>query len=218
MSRLCYQCFHQIPDIGQCPFCGYDPDTAQDKYPLALMPGTVLAGRYLIGCVLGQGGFGITYLALDNQTRSRVAVKEYLPVELALRNQGTKMLELYSADRRENFENGKQQFIEEARTLSQFIGNEHIVNVQRCFESNGTAYFVMEYMEGVTLKQHMQDLNRPLTVYEANRILLPIMEALDWVHSKGVVHRDISPDNIMFRKDGNAKLIDLVRRDTARAR
>ncbi len=178
------------------------------KYRVALKPGTPLANRYLVGRVLGQGGFGVTYVALDSQTQSRVAIKEYLPMELAIRDPETSTLYLNSEEQKEDFEFGKQQFLEEARTLMEFVGNEHIVRIHNHFEQNGTAYFAMEYVEGIDLKNFLLQRGAPLPVHEANRILLPIMEALQWVHSKGIVHRDISPDNIMITKGGSAKLID----------
>ncbi len=204
----CYNCFHVKPTEGVCPFCGYDPGRDAKKYPFALNPGSTLANRYVLGRVLGQGGFGVTYIAFDHITRSRIAIKEYLPSEMVMRPHGSSLLTIYSEDLREDYEYGKKQFLEEAKILSKFVGNEHIVSIQNVFEENATAYFTMEYMEGVTLKQQLQESNQPLSVQDANRILLPIMEALDWVHSKGIIHRDISPDNIMMRTDGTAKLID----------
>ncbi len=208
MPRVCYHCFHNIQGEGACSYCGYDPGKDEGKYPFALPAGTVLANRYILGRVLGQGGFGVTYVAFDQQTRSRVAIKEYLPGEIAFRTPGNLTLQVYSADQQEDFDYGRNQFLAEAKILSEFVGNDHIVGILSFFEGNGTAYFAMEYMEGQTLKQYLLERNHPLTVAEANKILLPIMEALDWVHSKGIIHRDISPDNIMLRKDGTAKLID----------
>ena len=208
MQNVCYNCFHYAPEGRACPYCGYDPRENEDKYLVALKPGTPLANRYLVGRVLGQGGFGITYVAFDDQTKSRVAVKEYMPTDFAFRDEGTVNLKLTNSRLQEDFEYGKQQFLQEARTLAEFVGNEHIIGIRDMFEANGTAYFAMEYAEGVNLKQYMLQKGGPLQVYEANRILLPIMEALQWVHSKGIVHRDIAPDNIMIRSDGKAKLID----------
>ncbi len=208
MTRLCFNCFRNIPDEGDCPYCGYNPEKEKEKYPLAIRPGTTVGNRYLLGRVLGQGGFGISYVAYDKQTRSRVAIKEYLPAEIATRNKTNNSIMLFSGDRMEEYEFGRRQFLEEARTLAAFVGNEHIIKILSFFEENGTAYFAMEYIEGETLKQKLEKSQKPLTVQEANQYLLPIMEALDWVHSKGIVHRDISPDNIMIRTDETAKLID----------
>ena len=206
--KLCRNCFRQIGDNSECPYCGYDEREDADKYPLALKPETVLNGRYQLGRVLGQGGFGVTYVALDTQTRSRVAIKEYLPAEFAYREPGSKELLLHSGDVQESFSYGKQQFLHEAGTLAELVGNEHIIRIESYFEENGTAYFAMEYVEGSTLKAVLEENGAPLRVDEINRILLPVMEALQWVHSKGIVHRDISPDNIIIRKDGISKLID----------
>ena len=208
MQGVCFNCFHYAPEGQPCPYCGYDASGDAGKYRLALQPGTILANRYLIGRVLGQGGFGITYVALDNSTKSRVALKEYMPTDFAFRDEGTVDLKLNSSEVQEDYEYGKQQFLAEAETLAEFVGNEHIIAIRDRFEANGTAYFAMEYAEGVDLKRYMEQKGGPLRIYEANRILLPIMEALQWVHSKGIVHRDISPDNIMIRSDGKAKLID----------
>ena len=208
MPNICFNCFKTIPNEGKCPYCGYDVRENADKYPLALLPGTVLINRYLVGRVLGQGGFGITYIALDRNTRSAVAIKEYLPVEIASRNHANSRIMLFSGDKQEDYEYGKGQFLEEAKTLASFVGNEHIIRILNYFEANSTAYYAMEYIQGQTLKQMMESTQRPLRVEEANQYLLPIMESLEWVHSKGVVHRDISPDNIMIRTDGTAKLID----------
>ncbi len=208
MSKLCFNCFRNIPNEGDCPYCGYNPEREKEKYPLAIRAGTTVGNRYLLGRVLGQGGFGISYVAYDKQTRSRVAIKEYLPAELATRNQTNNHVMLFTGDRMEEYDFGRKQFLEEARTLAAFVGNEHIIKILSFFEENGTAYFAMEFIEGETLKQKLEKSQKPLTVQEANQYLLPIMEALDWVHSKGIVHRDISPDNIMIRTDGTAKLID----------
>ena len=207
-QAVCYNCFRYIPVYGPCPYCGYDPKRDEGRYRIALRPGTPLANRYVIGRALGQGGFGVTYVALDSQTRARVAIKEYLPAEFVSRDQESSKLLLNSIEQQADFDYGKQQFLAEARTLAEFVGSENIVNIHSYFEENGTAYFAMEFMEGVNLKQYMERHGGPLPVHEANKILLPVMEALDWVHSKGIVHRDISPDNIMIRGDGKAKLID----------
>ncbi len=207
-QSVCYNCFRYVPEGDVCPYCGYDARKNKGKYLVALKPGTPLANRYVVGRVLGQGGFGVTYVALDSQTRARVAIKEYLPMEFAVRAQDGTSLILNSTDQQADFDYGKQQFLAEARTLAEFVGSEHIVSIHCYFEENGTAYFAMEYLEGRNLKQYMEEYGGPLPVFEANKILLPVMEALDWVHSKGIVHRDISPDNIVIKKDGAAKLID----------
>ena len=208
MSEICYSCFAEKSTSGACPHCGYDPASDEGKYPIALRAGSILNGRYIVGRVLGQGGFGITYLAQDYQTKGLVAIKEYLPTEFAGRTTGTYAVQVYSGDRRENFEYGKEQFLAEAKTLAEFIGNDHIVRIYSYFEEYGTAYLAMEYIDGESLDKYMRRFGGRLTVEQANELLIPVMEALDWVHSKGIVHRDIAPDNIIVTKDGRAKLID----------
>ena len=208
MGEICYSCFAEKSTAGACPRCGYDPASDEGKYPIALRAGSILNGRYIVGRVLGQGGFGITYLAQDYQTKGLVAIKEYLPTEFAGRTTGTYAVQVYSGDRRENFEYGKEQFLAEAKTLAEFIGNDHIVRIYSYFEEYGTAYFAMEYIDGESLDDYISHHGGRLSVERANELLIPVMEALDWVHSKGIVHRDIAPDNIIVTKDGRAKLID----------
>ncbi len=177
-----------------------------ESYPLALPAGSVLAGRYIIEKVLGQGGFGITYKAKDHVTGSFVAVKEFFPDTLAYRERST--VYSYSGERSENFEYGKSNFLDEAKTLAQFIGNDNIVRIYTYFEENGTAYFVMEYIEGVSFDTYLKQKGRRISVKEAEEILIPVMDALGAVHSKGIVHRDVTPDNIYICNNGTVKLLD----------
>lgn len=204
----CPNCFKEIENTIVCPHCGYDSKSDEGKYPLALKPGTILNGKYIVGRVLGQGGFGVTYIAQDYETKDRVAIKEYMPEEFATRTTGTYAVSVYSGDKQENFEFGKEKFLGEARTLAEFSGNKSICAVYRYFEENGTAYLVMEYIDGIGLDKYVKDKGGKLSIEETKKFLLPIMDALSLVHSKGIVHRDIAPDNIMITKDGTAKLID----------
>lgn len=179
-----------------------------EKYPLSLPENTVLAGQYIIQEPLGQGGFGITYKAVDRLSGKYVAVKEYFPETMATRMAGKTDVITYSGDRGENFIYGKQCFMQEAETLAQFIGNENIVRVYSYFEEYGTAYFVMDYIEGTPLDEYVKLHGGKISFEEASDILIPIMDALGAVHDKGIVHRDVSPDNIYITKKGEVKLID----------
>ena len=205
---LCPNCFREQNSTGPCPVCGYDGSGAERKHPQALRPGAILNGRYIVGRVLGQGGFGITYLALDNQTKSRVAIKEYYPAELAGRTMDGCSIAIHSEERAETFAYGKAQFLEEARTLARFLDNPYVVRIHNYFEENGTGYFTMEYVEGPGLDKYMAPFGGRLGVQEAKHLLLPLMEAMDEVHDKGIVHRDVAPDNIIVTRDGRVKLID----------
>ena len=167
-----------------------------EKYPLALPENTVLAGQYIIQTVLGQGGFGITYKALDRKTGKAVAVKEFFPDTMATRVPGNTEITAYPGDRGENFIYGKQCFLQEAETLAQFIGNENIVQIYSYFEEYGTAYFVMDYIEGTSFDEYVKKQGGKLSYEEASSLLIPVMDALSAVHKKGIVHRDVSPDNI----------------------
>ena len=177
-----------------------------DKYPMALVQGTVLAGQYIIDRVLGQGGFGITYAATDHKTGNKVAVKEFFPDTMATR-QGTTVVS-FTGERGESFAYGKDRFLDEAQTLAQFIGNENIVRIHTYFEENGTAYFVMDYVEGTSFDVYIREHGGKLDWEETAKILIPVMDALGAVHSKGIVHRDVTPDNIYITKDGSVKLLD----------
>ena len=117
MAYTCYNCFKQKPTGGVCPFCGYENTGAENEFPLALKPGSILNGRYTVGRVLGQGGFGITYIAQDYQTGERVAIKEYFPTEFTGREHGSSSILVHSGKQQENFDYGKAQFLEEAKTL-----------------------------------------------------------------------------------------------------
>ena len=207
MSRTCSNCFQPLPEgVEVCPACGYDQRKDQGNYPLALPVGTVLNGRYILGRVLGQGGFGITYVAKDHRTGGLVAVKEYFPDTMATRSQGPAVT-AYTGQREENFSYGKECFLNEAKTLAEFIGNPNIVRVYSYFEENHTAYFVMEYVQGISLQEYLKERGR-IPWQEAKRILFPVMEALEAVHAKGIVHRDVTPDNIYLTRDGQVKLLD----------
>lgn len=179
-----------------------------EKYPAALPKDTILAGQYIIKDVLGQGGFGITYLAEDHRTNTKVAVKEYFPETMAMRSTTSIEVRTYTDDRLGNFKFGMESFLEEAKVLAQFQGNPNIVGVQKYFEENGTAYFVMDYIEGIDFKTYIKQNGGKLTWEEVWKIMAPIMDALDAVHKRGLVHRDVTPDNIFISEDGTVKLID----------
>lgn len=177
-----------------------------EDFPLALSEGTVLAGMYVINKVLGQGGFGITYMAENHKTGEKVAVKEFFPDTLVRREASCVIS--YPGEREENFNYGKESFLQEAQTLAQFLGNENIVRIHSYFEENGTAYFVMDYIEGISFDEYLKQKGGKISVAEAEKILIPIMDALEAVHAKGIVHRDVTPDNIYICNDGVVKLLD----------
>ena len=160
---------------------------------------------YRIEKILGQGGFGITYLAYDFNLDRKAAIKEYLPIELAVR-EGDFSVHPLTDNHGEQFKWGLDRFISEARTLAKFE-HPNIVRVLNVFEENNTAYMVMSYEEGESL-QELLTRRKTLEEDELMKILLPILGGLDEVHKMGFIHRDIKPANIFIRKDGSPVLLD----------
>ena len=205
-KNLCYNCFQEKPGVGPCPHCGFDLEENERKFPVALRAGTVLNGRYIVGRVLGQGGFGITYLALDTQLNAKVAIKEFMPGEIATR-QGTTVSVMMDT-KSEEFAYGAERFQEEARTLAKFIGNPNIAAVTSYFDENDTSYFVMDYIEGISFKTYIANHGGKISVEETLNVMIPVLRALTAVHAEGFIHRDVTPDNIYITKDGMVKLLD----------
>ena len=173
-----------------------------------LRKGTRLIGRYTIEGVLGQGGFGITYLGIDELHEKKVAIKEFFPQGIVTRNiEYQDTVTVTFVGEKDNYEKGKERFLKEARTMAKFSKDEGIVKALDFFEINNTAYIVMEYLEGVTLKQYLRE-NQRIAPEDLIELLVPLIEALDEIHSQGLIHRDISPDNIMVLPDGRIKLMD----------
>ena len=173
-----------------------------------LRKGTRLIGRYTIEGVLGQGGFGITYLGIDELHEKKVAIKEFFPQGIVTRNiEYQDTVTVTFVGEKDNYEKGKERFLKEARTMAKFSKDEGIVKALDFFEINNTAYIVMEYLEGVTLKQYLRE-NERIDAEDLVELLVPLIEALDEIHSQGLIHRDISPDNIMVLPDGRIKLMD----------
>ncbi len=204
--HVCPNCFKEGFQT-RCDHCGY-VGIGQGENHLLLPPGTQLNNRYTIGRVLGAGGFGITYLAKDNQTGGLCAVKEYLPATLAVRDSTTKLVYPSSQDNAEVFRHGLSQFEKESEILRKFYGNPAIVQVMDRFKQNGTAYFVMEFLDGVPLKALVHSMQGKLPFALALEVLIRTGETLAAVHAQGLLHRDVSPDNIFITKEGHIKLID----------
>ena len=161
--------------------------------------------NYRLETVLGHGGFGITYRAKDGDLRKTVAIKEYLPREVAFRGQDSTVVPLSQGDR-ETFEWGLERFLDEARTLARF-GHPNIVGVHRFLRTNGTAYLVMDYCEGESLES-MLGREGTLAPDRLEAMLVPLLNALEVLHAAGVTHRDIKPGNIYLREDGSPVLLD----------
>ena len=207
MSKRCLGCMELYGDEFKiCPHCGFVEGTIPEE-PIHMYPGTILNGRYIIGKVLGFGGFGVTYIAWDEKLEQKVAIKEYLPGEFSTRMPGQTLVTVFNGEKTEQYYNGLKKFVDEAKRLAKFQNETGIVKIFDSFEENRTAYIVMEYLEGETLSEY---LKREGTIPEdmAVDMLRPIMESLITVHAEGLIHRDIAPDNIFLTTSGEVKLID----------
>lgn len=179
-----------------------------EKNLYSLQRNTGLIGRYVIQEVLGQGGFGITYLGIDKLYGNKVAIKEYYPQEIAMRKaQYEDVVTVTSIEEKNNYDKGKKRFLDEAQVMARFNKNEGIVKILDFFEANNTAYIVMEYLEGITLKQYLGKYG-VIQFRNLIEMMRPLLEALIEIHSQGLIHRDISPDNIMVQHNGKVKLMD----------
>ena len=213
MKKRCYGCMCLL-EAGEkvCPLCGFNEDLYFiEKNKNALKPGIILKDRYLIGKVLGAGGFGITYLGFDNVLKIKVAIKEYFPADLARRSEsqsdGTKVY-VTDCSNEESYHRGLEKFLSEARILARLSNEPGVVSVQNFFYDNNSGYIIMNYLPGSNLKDMVEKLPRPMEAEEIINLLLPLIHALGEVHKMGVIHCDISPDNIVLDEKGGLVLID----------
>lgn len=204
---LCLGCMENKGSSPTCPYCGFSAEAAPESL-LHLPPGTELQGKFLLGRTLGQGGFGITYLAWDMTLNIKLAVKEYLPQQLATRSIGQSEITVVNSSLFEEFHYGRNKFLEEARTLARFADHPNIVTVRDYFEANGTAYMVMNYVEGVTFEQYLVSKGGRIGLQQTLEIIMPVLDVLKDIHKAGIMHRDISPDNILIDCSGRVLLID----------
>lgn len=207
MARKCMGCMNDYNEkYDVCPHCGFILGEVSDE-SYHLQPGTIINNKYIAGKVLGFGGFGVTYIGWDAVLEKKIAIKEYFPNEFCTRVHGQEKVSIYSGDKQEQFLAGKEKFISESKCLSKLMDVDGIVKVLDCFEANNTAYIVMEYLEGQTLKSVIEAQGK-LDVDTAIEMIKPILQALDKVHEAGIIHRDIAPDNIFITNDGRIKIID----------
>ncbi len=207
--NLCMGCMREKKQPGPCPHCGFE-EAVYEPSPHHLPPETVLNGKYIIGRVLGEGGFGITYLGWDINLELKVAIKEYYPNGFVTRQftGSGNTVTILSGYRTEYFNKGLEKFVDEARRLAKFWGLPGIVAVKDYFPQNSTAYIVMEFVEGKTLKTLLRENNGYIPAAQVFDMMRPVMESLETVHEAGLIHRDISPDNIMVDVKGRVKLLD----------
>ena len=208
--RRCMKCMHPLT-AGEtvCPECGRAYGSANAE-SFALKPGTILEGKYLVGEMLGQGGFGITYIGFDLLLEQKVAIKEYYPMSTGMVSRDGHSTVVWSSAMmgKTGTQKGFDSFLKEARKMAKLGGIPGVVGVKSVFIQNETAYIVMDFIEGETLLKKLQK-NGPMDFDSCVKLMTPIMQALAEVHEHGIIHRDISPDNIMVRPDGKLILLDL---------
>lgn len=206
-QRRCLGCMELYSEEYEvCPYCGYTI-AEEVENALHMFPGTVLYDKYIIGRVIGYGGFGVTYLAWDTVLQIKVAIKEYLPSEFSTRAAGQTQITVFSGDKTKQFNDGMEKFVDEAKRLAKFRSENGIVKIFDSFNENGTAYIAMEYLQGETLAERLER-DKTIPVEESIQMLMPIIESLNRVHDEGIIHRDIAPDNIFLTNKGEVKLID----------
>ena len=203
----CSFCMEPIePTYKVCPYCGKPTNAEIPAHHL--LPGTILHEKFLVGAALGEGGFGITYIGRDLTLDIKVAIKEFYPNGYVNRTNTTSahVTCSISDERRDVFDKGRERFLREARILAKFSSDPGVVEVRDFFEANNTAYIIMEYLDGEDLK-HMLKAKGPMPADRVISLLMPVMKTLTKIHSWGLIHRDISPDNIRMCR-GSAKLLD----------
>ena len=192
-----------------CPECGR-PYGSVKAESFALKPGTILDGKYLVGEMLGQGGFGITYIGFDLLLEQKIAIKEYFPMSTGMVSREGRSTVVWSdaVMQKSGVEKGFDSFLKEARKMAKLRSVPSVVGVNSVFIQNETAYIVMDFIEGETLLKKLQR-EGPMDYGTCVSLMTPIMQALSEVHKHGIIHRDISPDNIMVQNDGRLILLDL---------
>lgn len=207
IDKLCPGCMQHLKDSNTtCPHCGYPEKrlTVKDSLPVF----SILAGKYLLGAPLGKGGFGITYIAMHLPDEKIVAIKEFFPANLAVRDTDNETVVPTDDTKAVYYRTGMKSFSEEGRILYLLSDIEHIVHVTEQIQANNTTYLVMEYVPGISLKKYMKQQQKLFSEQEMLTLMQPILLALQTMHQKGILHRDISPENLMLSPDNTLTLID----------
>ncbi len=207
IDKLCPGCMQHLKDSNTtCPHCGYPEKrlTVKDSLPVF----SILAGKYLLGAPLGKGGFGITYIAMHLPDEKIVAIKEFFPANLAVRDTDNETVVPADDTKAVYYRTGMKSFSEEGRILYLLSDIEHVVHVAEQIQANNTTYLVMEYVPGISLKKYMKQQQKLFSEQETLTLMQPILIALQAMHQKGILHRDISPENLMLSPDNTLTLID----------
>ena len=210
-NLICTHCMQEVVGLSTgavCPCCGH-PYRIFQSAPHQLRPMTTLQNKYLVGDVLGEGGFGITYVGYDMNLEYKVAVKEFYPDGFVSRNtEESDEMEILSGGSEQAVKAWRSSFLAEARTLAKCTKLPGIVDVRDFFEANNTAYIILEYLEGQTLKAFARQYGDRISAAYLLPLLEPVILSLGEMHRQGLIHRDIAPDNIMLLPDGTMKILD----------
>lgn len=190
-----------------CPHCGKSTDPGEHN-PQFLVPGTILQSKFIVGNPLGSGGFGNTYIGWNQVLQCRVAIKEYYPRQFVERHADSVTVSVTDSKMDPRFRSGLHQFLEEARSVARLQDIKGVISIYNFFEANGTGYIVMEYLEGMDVKSILKNRTGAPDYEWCRRVILTVLDTLREVHKRGVLHRDIAPDNIFVTKEGVIKLID----------
>ncbi len=207
IGKICLRCMKISDDVGICPHCGREK-SGQLTWSKALAPGTILNNKILIGNILGKGGYGITYIGYDMLLEYRVAIKEFFPDEMVDRAEDGKTVLVLDEVNGEEYQKETTAYLREARVLAEFSKFPGIVAIKDLFYENNTGYLIMEFLENGNLRKYVDNHGGWLGVGEALELMEPVISILGRLHQSGLIHRDISPDNIMMDEDGSVKLID----------
>ncbi len=207
--NLCVNCMNDMGEAIVCPHCGYDEQNNIQSGTF-IKRRTILNGRYIVGNAMGQGGFGITYIGFDMLLNTKVAIKEYFPMGNVIRDNMSGNTVQWTSSQFSDYDwkAGCEKFIAEAQKMAKLNAVAGIVSVHDTFYENGTSYIVMDYVDGITLKNYIK--KEGLISHERIvDLFAPLLKSLAKAHKNGLIHRDISPDNIMINEDGELMLLDL---------
>ena len=207
--KRCYGCMQPIENekLHTCPHCGASLDL-EAVPPQFLQPGTVLQNKFIVGKAIGSGGFGNTYIGWNETLLCKVAIKEFYPGQICERDSDGITVRPKDAKSAHHFRAGLQSFLEEARSVANLQDIKGVVAIYTFFEQNGTGYIVMEYLEGMDVKSILKQSGNKKDYEWCRRVILTVLHTLKDIHKRGVLHRDIAPDNVFVTNEGVIKLID----------
>lgn len=209
--KKCMCCMRDYSEDGQsCPLCGYSEAQMRNdirEFPEALHPETILAGRFILGRTLSVNDFSIIYISWDALLQRRVAIREYLPLGLGARREGETEISFETEQESRLFEKGREIFEQEAKLLNQNQDIEGIVHIYRMIRENNTSYIVMEYLEGNTLQDELEE-GETISLNQVNAFMHEVAGILDLAHARGISHYNLNPENIFRDETGRIRITD----------